>query len=169
MDKKEFHKCFNENYERLCRWAYIILKSKAEAEDVVQKVFVRIWENRTKIEIEKDLRVYLYQMVKNESINHRKAKVTRYFYEERYMEGNREKSGVQFNEEYFTRCLKKAINHLPEKMRLVYSLKYLEGLTYNEIADYMEISIHTVDSHIQKALTALRRELVQYQELFFNN
>lgn len=169
MTKKEFHKLFKQNYQELCRFAYLFVCCKQTAEDVVQKVFISYWENNKQIGIKKDVKAYLVRSVRNNSLNFLKSKTTQASYEMEFSLRSSHSNHSELDENVFTEKLKKAIAILPQKCRIVYCLKYNEGLSYKEIAEYLEISVHTVDNHIQKALKTLKAELEQFKPEFYSN
>ena len=169
MTQQDFHKIFTQNYQQLCRFAYVMVKCKLTADEIVQKAFIAFWENRNTISINKGIKAYLYQSVKNMAINNIKSKATRTDYEQEYFLRINNSVKIELNEQAFSEKLQMGIAQLPEKCRTVYCLKYLEGLTYKEIATYLEISTNTVDNHIQKALKMLKEELGEYIAEFYNN
>ncbi len=169
MSKKEFHQIFKKYYQTLCRFAYIIAKSKEIADEVVQQTFISFWENRNFINIHKDLKSYLYTMVKNGTYNYLKSNKIRKDYENEYVSFTVNNEKTEIDDQLFKEKLKWAIEQLPEKCRIVYCLKYMEGLTYDEIANYLDISSNTVDNHIQKALKMLRENLYRFKGEFYNN
>jgi RNA polymerase sigma factor (sigma-70 family) len=69
-DKKAFEELFDTNYQALCRYAYSILKDGVEAEDMVQRVFCKIWDKRSELEIHTSIKSYLYRIVHNECLNY---------------------------------------------------------------------------------------------------
>jgi RNA polymerase sigma-70 factor, ECF subfamily len=168
LKKEEFHKVFTSNYQELCRFAFVILNCADLADEIVQKSFVSFWENRNRTKIEKDIKSYLYKIVKNNALNYVKSDITRKNYEREFFLQSVESQNEKINDTLFRERLEKAITNLPHKCRMVYCLKYIEGLSYKEIATYLEISANTVDNHIQKALKYLKQELSQYKTEFYN-
>ena len=169
MNKKEFHKVFKKHYQELCRFAYIIVNCTENADEIVQKSFISFWENRNSLQIKKDAKSYLYKTVKNIAINYLKSNNTRKSYEHEYFEMSSKVQPAEIDRIFFNDKLKEAIILLPERCRIVYCLKYIEGLNYKEIASYLDISSNTVDNHIQKALKKLKEELGKYKTEFYNN
>jgi RNA polymerase sigma-70 factor, ECF subfamily len=169
LDKKEFHRVFNDYYKVLCRFAYILVKSKETADEIVQSTLLTFWENRYSVQVNKDIKAYLFTSVKNAAINYLKSDTTRKKHEQEFALQSHSCESFSVNEDFFRVKLKEAITQLPEKCRVVYCLKYIEGLSYKEIAQYLEISTNTVDNHIQKALKILKEELNKYKPEFYNN
>lgn len=169
MTQKELHTLFTDYYQELCRFANYIVSCRDTADDLVQKSFIRLWEKRDQVQIHMDIKSYLYKSVKNASLNYLKHLETRKKYEKEFSELFQMNDSSDLDELQFRKRLELAINLLPERCRMAYCLKYIEGLSYREIADYLEISSNTVDNHIQKALKLLRESLSKYKEDFYNN
>ncbi len=169
MTQKELHNLFTNYYQELCRFANYIVSCRDTADDLVQKSFITLWEKRDQVQVRKDIKSYLYKSVKNAALNYLKHLETRKNYEKEYSELSQENDSSGLDEFQFRNKLELAIALLPERCRMAYCLKYIEGLSYKEIADYLEISDNTVDNHIQKALKLLKESLGKYKEDFYNN
>jgi len=145
-----------------------MLQCKESAEDVVQHTFIQLWENRGKIEINNNLKSYLYITVKNNSINYLKSAKTRKLYETEYHNNHHDKmeNGIDLNK--FSHKLKEALQLLPEQCRVIYTLKNLEGLTYKEISEYLNISEKTVENQLSIALKKLRDMLIKTREELYS-
>lgn len=169
LTQKELHTLFTSYYQELCRFADYIVNCTDTADDLVQRSFIRLWEKRDQVHINKDIKSYLYKSVKNASLNYLKQFETRKNYEKEFSELSQTNDFSGFDEILFRKKLELAIALLPERCRMAYCLKYIEGLNYKEIADYLEISTNTVDNHIQKALKLLKELLGKYKEDFYNN
>ncbi len=169
MTQKELHTFFTSYYQELCRFANYIVNCSDTADDLVQKSFIKLWEKRDLVQVHKDIKSYLYKSVKNASLNYLKHLETRKSYEKEFTELSQMNDSSGIDEIQFRKKLEIAIALLPERCRTAYCLKYIEGLSYKEIADYLEISSNTVDNHIQKALKLLKESLSKYKEDFYNN
>ncbi len=134
-----------------------------EAEDLVQQVFVKIWEQRERLDIAWSLKAYLYKTVHNAALNRLRAANTR----SKYLETNAaqlenanvtpDDTASELNER-----LQKALDLLPPQCRHVFELSRFEELKYREIADQLGISIKTVETQMGKALRILRLQLADY-------
>lgn len=167
-DKEAFRKIFDTYYEPLLRFAYRYLKSNAEAEGVVQDVFLWVWEKREKWHVEGALKTYLFRAVKYKALDRLrqedlKKKYTheRSLWQQKSVQPLVEIKG-EADDEKFNRIAQEAIEDLPERARIIYKMSRLEGLTYNEIADVLEISPKTVESQMSRALDILRTKLSKY-------
>jgi len=169
LSKKEFQQIFKKYYQMLCRFAYIMVQCREAADDIVQKTFISFWENRNSTQITKDLKSYLYKMVKNNAYNYLKSIKTRNDHEIEYALKLNDSVDIQLDDTKFIEKLKWAIAQLPEQCRIVYCLKYMEGLSYAEISEYLSISENTISNHIQKALKMLKKKLYSYKDEFYTN
>jgi len=156
---------FKQWYEPLCRYAYSILRNQEETEDVVQKLFCKLWEEREKMEIHISMKSYLYKMVHNASLNRVKQLKIRAEHHERIAH----RSLVSFNpveqaiaQKELSQQIDIAINTLPERCREVFLLSRMQHLSYVQIAQQMQISPNTVETQIVKALKILRTKLKDY-------
>ncbi|MBN2214848.1 MAG: RNA polymerase sigma-70 factor [Bacteroidales bacterium] len=153
-------------HSRLCRYAYYILGNKQWAEDVVQSFFARIWEQREDLEIEGKMENYLFVSVRNASYNFLKSNLLQKMRETEYVM-NQTEDKSRIDKESFFKKLQEALGRLPEQCREIYCLKNMEGLTYKEIADYLQISEKTVDVQIYRALKKLRELMAVYKNAFY--
>ena len=167
-EEAAFKALFTEHYKGMYSYACIILKDEVEAEEIIQNVFVRLWEKQTAIQIETSLKAYLYRMVYNDCMNHikHKAVVIKFQKEKTYVmkneTGNAEEkvASTQLNEQ-----LSNALRELPEQCRTVFQLSRFEDLKYREIAVQLGISEKTVENQMGKALRLLRMKLVDFLPL----
>ena len=159
-DKDAFQKLFNTCYGDLCHYAATILKDMDEAEDVVQGVFLKIWENRNELDIKHNVRSYLFRTVYHKCINQLEHRVVKLKYQDH---GKRERSLDVQHPEVFPQevedNIKQAIGKLPPQCRKVFLLSRYEELRYSEIAHKLNISVNTVENQVSKALKILRAEL----------
>lgn len=162
-DKKEFEIIFKEYYERLCRYAEMILKDADSAEEVVQNTFVRLWEKKDKFKAEISLKSYLYKAVYNSALNEVKHKQVRNKYME--IKANETPAYDQVNEHgsgELEKQISKALEKLPEQCRVVFKMSRFQELKYKEIAEILNISVKTVENQMGKALKIMRVQLAEY-------
>jgi RNA polymerase sigma-70 factor (ECF subfamily) len=155
-----FQTVFSDHYDRLCQYAFTLLRSMDEAEDVVQSIFVKWWEKRAEIQINQTVKAYLFRAVYNLCINqleHQQVK------QKHLNHATYEWSGEKQSPEVFPLELEEritsAINQLPEQCRIIFKMSRYEELKYNEIASKLGISPNTVENQISKALRILRSQL----------
>lgn len=165
-DESSYKELFHQYYSRLCRYAFYILGNRHWAEDVVQSFFTRLWEQWENLKIEGKTDSYLFVSVRNASYNHLKSNLHQKMRETEYTAHHEEENSM-IDTKTFHRKLQKALNQLPEQCREIYCLKNMEGLTYKEIADYLQISEKTVDVQIYRALKKLREMMGKDRNAFY--
>lgn len=160
-DRNAFKKLFEKYYQRLCRFAYRYVKSEEISESLVQEVFVRVWEKKERLDPQKNIRSFLYKSARNEALDYIQHKdiVKEKLSLLKVDKEPTSPSGETLNKEKFWAIVQQQIEQLPAKTQLIYKLSRRDGLTYEEIADLIEVSPKTVEYHITKALDALRSRL----------
>jgi RNA polymerase sigma-70 factor (ECF subfamily) len=167
-DEKTFEQVFKSNYKNLHAYAYTIVKSESLAEEMVQNVFVKIWEKRDRLSEEISLKGYLYRAVHNESLNHLKHEKIKSRYQLHVVstaETYEQTASRKVLTSELEKKLREALNELPEKCRTIFQLSRFDELKYREIADELKISVKTVESQMGKALKVLRAKLIEFLPL----
>ena len=159
-DQVAFEAMFRTHYDGLCRYVATYLGSRDAAEDVVQGVFARIWEDRTHWVVS-DLQHYLYTAVRRRAMSQfRRAAVRRRAAPLLALEGTANaQPDAEFEAEELWQRLERALTALPPRTRAAFVLSRHEGLSYAEVASRMAISQKTIGVHIGRALTMLRKAL----------
>jgi RNA polymerase sigma-70 factor (ECF subfamily) len=165
INERVIETLFREHYQGLSRYAYSILKNQVEAEEVVQQLFVKLWEKRLDLEIWKDVRSYLYRSTYNASLNEVKRKKRHTMYvstdpENGFQSDSDSSSKIMSSE--LELQIENAIQTLPTKCAEVFRMSRYKEYSYKEIAEKLDISIKTVENHIGKALKLMREELEEY-------
>jgi RNA polymerase sigma-70 factor (ECF subfamily) len=169
-DAAAFQSLFDEHYRALCVFASGYTGSHAAAEEVVQDVFLRIWQRRERWQVSGPVAAYLYTAVRNHALN----EVRRQRVRDRWRTGARRDSpdartgpmapsadqDVQTAE--LARVVQRAIDELPPRCREVFLLRRQHELSYAEIAQILGIAPKTVEIHIGVALKALRKKLADW-------
>ena len=168
-DTKAFDDIFRSYYQPLCIYAKKILQGDPmQAEDIVQQTFVKLWETRTKIDIQTSLKSYLYKSVHNTALNKLRHLKTKTKYQEhalRQLELHRSYQPEAHQE--LSQKIQAAISSLPKQCRYIFELSRFEELKYREIADQLQISVKTVETQMGKALKILRSQLAEYLVALF--
>ncbi|MEO2070415.1 MAG: RNA polymerase sigma-70 factor [Zunongwangia sp.] len=147
-------------HQNLCAYAISLTHDKDTAEDVVQNVFIRIWKKRKSLDKIKNFDGYLYQSVHNEFIDFLRKEKTLLTHQGNYIESlNRLTQEEDFDLVHLTKMISKEINNLPDRCKEIFLLSRKEGLMNKEIAEYLDISIKTVEFNISKAFKTLREKL----------
>lgn len=166
MDSSSFEDLFRSYFTPLMIFARKILKDEDEAREVVQKVFISLWEKREEIDLKASLKPYLFTSVHNRSLN--VIRDRKKFSEEEVPDvaGDWDVS-AQIEAMELEQKIRETIDSLPEKCRQIFELNRYEGLKYSEIASQLHISIKTVENQMSKALKILRKKLAKYMLLIF--
>lgn len=165
-DKKAFEALFFEYHEQLSRFANSITKSREFARDAVQDVFLKIWRNRKQLNIHTSVKVYLYQAVRNQSLNLLDKQKNQQKLRENFLSELKSVRIPEFPESNLTNEDMKLIkriwevaNEMPERRRLVFELHRKHGFSYKEIAKILEITRKTVENHMAQALQYIRANI----------
>jgi len=163
-DMKQFEFMFRFYYEPLVGYALGIVKVEAEAEEIVQELFLKIWRDRKKLKIRHSLAAYLYKSVYNQCMSRlKKEKLSREY--QKYAL-NRTVAEINTDEilkyEELNRKFFELMDALPERRQLIFKLNRFQGLKYREIAERLSISIKTVEANMSKALQYFRENLQDY-------
>ncbi len=163
-DQAALETLFRTYYERLCNYANTMLNDGDESEEIVQQLFIQIWEKRASMNISNSIQAYLHKAVRNSCLNKIKHnKVKRLHAEEVTALANHSEpsSSISLQNELQDQ-IKKAIESLPEQCRIIFKLSRFEELKYSEIADQMGLSIKTIENQMGKALRIMREKLKDY-------
>lgn len=174
-DKESFDSFFRKFYPRLTAYACLFLETQA-AEDLVQDLFVYLWEHLGEITIHTSLDAYLFKATHQRCLNQLKQRKTRDFhhklledylidFETKLFNPDTNESIRKLFMEDLKEEIKAAIDSLPEKCREVFMLSYIYDLKNKEISEVLTISISTVENHIYNALKVLRKKLANHMHV----
>jgi RNA polymerase sigma-70 factor, ECF subfamily len=172
-DRHAFEKIFRSYYKRLHGFAYSYVGQAETAEDIVQTVFLKIWSQKGDWNPPGTVKQYLFAAVRNEALNklrHRKVaddaedEVIRSF--EEFQATAEIASEGDCDAEELRKTIQRGIDELPPRCRQIFLLNRRSGLTYQEIAGYLGVSINTVNTQMGRALQSLRNSLSDYIPAF---
>lgn len=161
-DQKAFKIFFEKHHDELFRYLKQKGLAKEAAEDLIQKAFVYIWENRDGIDETKSLRAYLFRIAYTRMLN--------LFRDHSKFDKNQEVPDVAesqnsadeaLNRRELNNAIEKAISAMPDKRQEVFRLCFLQEFTYKEAAETLEVSVKTIENHMGLALKDLRASLSQ--------
>ena len=172
VQEKGFKQIFECFYPRLWHFVKEYIKDEDDAKDILQNVFMTLWEKRNSLKADTNLNAYLYALAKSQCLNHLKhlkvvneyAKATQVEMQEAFVNCYAINSfdPEQTDIESMERTVEKAIQELPEQCRKVFELHRYDGLKYKDIAKKLDLSVKTVEAHISNALRLLRIALKKY-------
>jgi RNA polymerase sigma-70 factor (ECF subfamily) len=151
---------FNLYYKPLCSFAKKYVLDLAVAEDIVQEIFVKFWEQRKEIQLKTTVKSYFFQSVRNECLNYLKhqgvvekykvhiaSAVTDDFFYDR------------LEEEEINQLVYQTIQSLPPRCKQIFELSRFEGKSFEEIAQELSISKNTIKNQLVSALKHIRQVL----------
>jgi len=168
ISNPEFEQLFRQYYRTLCTFAHGYVRDRMVVEELVNDVFIRFWENRSHIAIRSSPKDYLFKSAQNACIdylraNQKRIKHTLYIDEQAIVCSTLADLGENpldyvINDETRQRIMQ-AIDELPERYRMTFTLSRMDELNYDEIAETMSISKNTVKSNLRDAMAILREKL----------
>ena len=174
--KENFDSIYINNFSRLFLFAKEYVLFDEEAENIVQDIFLMLWEKREALRVDVSLTAYLFTLVKNKCIDFLRHQMVEQMYSENVKHEYNEELNVKLfalesfdhnfsSEEDIETLLRNAIDKLPERCRLIFIKSRIEGKKYKEIAEELNLSVNTVEGQISIALMKLREELKDYLPL----
>lgn len=166
----KFQKFFTANFPKVKNFAQMLLKSEAEAEDVAQDVFCKLWlQPEIWLDTDKDLDNYLFILTRNIVLNIFKHQQIEQEYQDEVVERTflyelTEKEEV-LNNVYYKEMLmivQLTLEKMPKRRRLIFKLSRFKGLSHKEIADKLDVSIRTIEHQVYLALIELKKILVLF-------
>jgi RNA polymerase sigma-70 factor (ECF subfamily) len=164
-EESAYEMLFKEYYQMLVIFANKYLYDIEASKELVQDLFVYIYEKREKIEINSSLKSYLFRSVHNRSLNLINSERIRNKYAEhisRTIDLDENTIEKQMNHSELEHAIYRAIGDLPPKCRDIFKLNRFEGMSNSEIAEKLKLSKRTVETQISKALKILRVKLEPY-------
>ncbi len=160
-----FEHLFRRFFRELHVYSYSILRDWDLAEEVVQTLFLKMWENGSWKRVETSVKSFLYRAVYHESLNVLRQHQVRQRYQHRTMyvmrnEAEHPVARIELNE--LEERIRESLNRLPEKCRTIFQLSRFSELKYHEIASQLGISVKTVETQMGKAIRILKHDLKDY-------
>lgn len=161
--KADFKNFYTEYFSIMVNFAFSKTKDWELAREIVQHTFVKLWTRREETDIKSSIKSYLFMMVRNAIIDH-------YRYNERFADtetlpekATDESDNRQEEDLIIIRhAIKMALSQMKEQRRKIFELSKFEGLTYAEIANYLNVSERTVEDNMAKALVKIREVIEEY-------
>jgi RNA polymerase sigma-70 factor, ECF subfamily len=163
-DIKQFETLFRSSYVSLVKYARTLIKDQDTAEEIVQDLFFRLWQDKEKFKIESSLNGYLFRAVHNRClhyIEHLKV-VERHAKEVSFEEEESSQNPseiLQYKE--LQAKIAGIIEKLPGRCGTIFCMNRFEGLKYAEIAEKLSVSVKTVEANMGRALKEFRKALTE--------
>ncbi len=163
-DENAFKQLFYKFYAGLLSFATSIIKDQHMAEEVVEDVFIKLWENRETLPTITNLSYYLYVATKHASLNciqkrKREKAIPMSGFEDAFQFGFGNPASQMISGENL-RAINAAISNLPPRCRLIFRLIKSEGLSYAQVSTLLNISVKTVEAQMTIALKKLGERLI---------
>lgn len=163
-----FNCLFKRYGNKIFQFALKLLKSDVDAENIVQDVFLSLFENRYKIEKCSSVKYYIYTITYNSAISQirRKMNECRFIEYLKFIQTNDQPEPDQ-QLEYLelVEKLNEIVGSLPERQREIYLLHRQQGIKYKEIAAQMNISVNTVENQMSGAIKKIRQKVRSYSSM----
>jgi RNA polymerase sigma-70 factor, ECF subfamily len=162
---KEFKQLFDELYVSLCRYTLKFVHDDFTAEDIVQDLFVYYWENRDRLSKIDSIKMYLFTAARNRALNHLQKQYPTIRlnqldeYDNSFQDKLQPGAFELLESKELETILEEALNNLPEKCRIIFTLKRFAGMTNKEIASHLNISVKTVEAQMTIAIRKLTNYL----------
>lgn len=165
-----FSGIFRQHEHKLYTLALKLTKSEQTARDIIQEVFLKLWEQRDDIHSINNMEAWLYRITENKVIDFlRKAAADKRLRQKIWCQLgqilNEAEQHVAVKE--YNEVIKHAIDQLPPQRKLIYQLHREEGMNYQQIAEELQISKHTVKNQLFSAVQSIRRFISRHVKIFF--
>jgi len=161
-DKNALEKLFNYYYPRLYSFSKTLLKLDEGIEDILQEVFLRIYQNRKNIKSTETFQSYIFTITRNLLLNELRSRLNEHKAKEKiYRESVAREYLLSEKIEFLElqEKLEQIIETLPDRRREIYLLSRKEGLSHKEIAVKLDISEKTVEYHITQSLSEIKKKM----------
>jgi len=165
-DRHAFEELFDATYDALHRYARYITHDASAASDILQDVYLKLWQVRDTVDPARSLRALMYQMVRNYALNHerqRKRHASEALEADHPSVGFENLNDEQLDADMLGVRIRDWIDEMPERRREAFMLSRYEGLSHDEIASLMDLAPKTVNNHIVLALQHIRKKLGVYR------
>ncbi len=168
QDEMAFERVFKEHFKSLHAYACTILNDEANAEEMVQQVFFKLWDRAAHLQIAGSVTAYLYRSVYNECLNflkHQKVRARHQLHVAYRAKQSERRANEIYTDPDLVKRIREALESLPEQCRTIFQMSRFEDLKYREIADRLQLSVKTVENQMGKALRLMRAKLIEFMSL----
>ncbi len=170
-DRKAFTQLYKDHLNNVFNYIFLFTKSKEETEELIQDVFVKIWENREKLPDVQLFKSYLFKMAKNkliDQVRHEQIKYRVFAEVKRTKVASEDITADQSAYKEYYLIVQQAIEKLPTRRKFIFKLSTENGLSHDEIAARLNISKSAVKKQLYNASDFVRNYLAKHGELSFS-
>lgn len=170
--KRKFEQFFILTFPKVKAFAWKILRSEEDAEDIAQDIFVKLWDNPDIWENKETWDSYIYAMARNQIYNFLKHQTIELNYQERLAQEDSPSFEFDIYDKLYAKelqlLIKLSLDNMPDQRRKVFTMSRQEGMNNQEIADNLQLSVRTVERHIYLVLQELKKIILIAFFLYFN-
>lgn len=177
-EDNDFKQLYIAYFAKLVRFAKEYVFSEEDAENIIQDVFLIVWDKRDSLDYLENIQAFLFRLTKNKCVDFLRHKIMSAEKKEVLRENLLQEytynllSMEQFDEnraggEDMDKTIEEAISSLPEKCREIFILSRFEGMSHQEIAKQLQLSPSTVNNQISMGMKKLKRMLKDHLYIFF--
>lgn len=164
-----FSEIFRQQEHRLYNLALRLTKSDPVAKDILQEVFLKLWEQRDGLQAISNMEAWLYRLTENKIIDYLRkaaadARLKRIIWQ--HLQQIVDETELHVAAKEYNQVIQKAIDQLPPQRKLIYQLNKEDGLNYRQIAEELHISKHTVKNQLFTAVQSVRQFITRNVKLF---
>lgn len=163
-DRDAFNTLFRSRYERLVWFAHSFINETGQSEEIVSDIFIWLWNNRETLNEIDNPEVYLFSAVKNRCLNALRNNIKAVSMDEYYKKENESHDNPlsEMEQKELIAKLHIIVKSLPKQQRIIFKMIKENGLTAKQVAEILNLSSRTVETHIYKALQRLEKEITEY-------
>lgn len=163
-DQNTFQAIFESYYNQLINYATTITKDTEISREIVQEVFLKLWENREKNLIRGSIKAYLFTATNHQALNWLRHEKVKLAYQKEQLKDIL--PGIELPQTispFLSEAIRHAIQNLPKKALEVFTKTQIEGLPQQEVADSMGISVKTVENQLRRSRKILQKKLKKFR------
>jgi RNA polymerase sigma-70 factor (ECF subfamily) len=167
-DEKAFRRIYDTYKSKLYFYALKFTKNEYAAEEIVQQVFIKLWDTKHVIDPALSFDAYLFRITRNTTFNFLKMQARESLHKQAFMADTTQKDHQTEETLDYYACEAlaiEAIEALPEKRQIIFKMSHDEGLNAEEIAEMLKISVNTVKSQLVKASKTIKAHLLQHANI----
>jgi len=162
--KTAYEQVFKKYYKSLSLKAYMMLEDEMEAEDLIQNLFISMWQKSHYHSVNSSLKAYLFRAVHNQCLMAlRTRKVIQQKMDEYTERINLEKDIEQSEQTGSENTINLALNELPAQRQKAFKLVYMENKKYQDAANEMRLSVNSIKTHLKLAVKMLQEKLITFR------